>query len=476
MVNGGAMNDDADISDPKQWARRKRRRRWDGGHKYAGGHGHTLKYQSPYGNDAIGSMELVESNTPRGQLSRSFHPLPPDVTDAAPLKMPVRKSVTALDMSKSLATLNINKRNGWSDIVDLVDSVGRQGVTVAKPKSTDVAHIVVKFSLPIVGEVVERARKPRSSREEKRKVFMQSNVYFPTTRAFDVDNPLSMQLRVAFPKSPMLFSDVHDDTVRILPRRVSGEKRSNGPHNNVWSPPSNNKSSDFFEVDLGKDRTVAGFGTQGYCDTFILPNSDMLAGYSQRTGRLYNGPWVTFMRRPGRGSGCWVTRYEVQARAEGGSWMTVGIFKGNDNCFEEVSHSLANLTKGSGLVCRQLRFRPLEGAYHNSKMMKVNVYGLKADVHRDASSDVKHHSSKTYALHMRKENANPKLRHWDNKKSHHCNWSWSGPRCGVGSFRRQRRSDCAVASRERIFFREDTGLQTPAVHCSAHSGRVSLTI
>lgn len=452
------------VSDPKQWARRKRQRRWDGGYKYAGGHGHTLKYQSSNRYDEIGSMEVVETN------------VPPDMTDAAPLKKPARKPVTALDMSKSLATLNINKRNGWSEIVDLVDSIGRQGMTVAKSKKTDVSHVVVNFTLPIVGEVVERARKPRSSREEKRKIFMQSNVHLPMTRAFDMNNPLSMQLRIAFPKSPMLFSDVHDDTVRLLPKRVSGEKRRNGPQNNVWSPPSNNKSSDFFEVDLGRDRTVVAFGTQGYYDTFTLPNSEMLRDYSHRTGRSYNGPWVTFMLRPGRGSGYWVTRYEVQARAEGGAWMTVGIFKGNDNCFEEVSHSLANLTKGNGLVCRQLRFRPLEGAYHNSKMMKVNVYGSKVDVHRDAYKDGKGHSSITYALHMRKENANPKLRRWDDKKSHNCNWSWSGPRGGVGSFRRQRRSDCAVASREKKHVREDTGLQTPAVHCNAHSGRVSLTI
>ena len=81
-----------------------------------------------------------------------------------------------------------------------------------------------------------------------------------------------------------------------------------------------------------------------------------------RTGRVYT---------PGERWLQWVSRYMVEARADGGrSWVPLGAFKGNTNATDEVAHDLG------GLRARYVRITPLD--VEGGGALRVGLYGLGA--------------------------------------------------------------------------------------------------
>ena len=81
-----------------------------------------------------------------------------------------------------------------------------------------------------------------------------------------------------------------------------------------------------------------------------------------RTGRVYT---------PGERWLQWVSRYMVEARADGGrSWLPLGAFKGNTNATDEVAHDLG------GLRARYVRITPLD--VEGGGALRVGLYGLGA--------------------------------------------------------------------------------------------------
>jgi hypothetical protein len=442
----------------KQYAQSKRQRRWGdrNDYKHAGAHGNTLKYRAKSccaGSHGWSSkLEIVDWYLPREKEANNN-------------KKMKRVSVTAIDISHNGKRLRLNKHNGWNELVELVEAAGSNLCIVHS--RYDFGSMAIQFTMPIIGDVLQGVKRPRNLKVQKRKLAIEGNVYFPLREAFNKDNPYSMRLQPAFSKTPTLFSDKHRAS-KLTPKRTSIEPRA---VNNVWCPSRNDRPSDYCEVDLGQNERVLGFGTLGYADTHCLPTPEMIRSYSD-----YNGPRITFLRRPGLGSGHWVTRYEVQARAEGGKWKAVGVFKGNDNCYEEVSHSLMAFTKGGGLVCRQLRFRPLDGAYHNSKALKINIYGPKVD-HDSEKAGIHDEKEgyKTYRINLPKQNANPE---WKRKASHHSmhNWSWSSKKFGAKSYRRQRRSDCATIRSVHDCTYTDALVAQNYAYCSFRSGQTEINI
>ena len=165
-----------------------------------------------------------------------------------------------------------------------------------------------------------------------------------------------------------------------------------------------------------------------------------------------------------------------------------------------MSHSFLTLTKGEGLLCRQLRVRPMD--HNNNKTMKVNLYGftknagqehdrvLRGDplLHppthfpfcnhpHDSDELVLRAGEKTYSLKLQKEDANPALKIQKSGNRRHENWSWSGPKFGVKSVRKQKRSASVTTRKMWISTtNNDQGemrLYAPPQNCRCGSGRTA---
>jgi hypothetical protein len=145
-------------------------------------------------------------------------------------------------------------------------------------------------------------------------------------------------------------------------------------YTSAWLPPDNARAGAWLQVDLGADCRVTHVSTRGrFPITELFPDS----------GRERSADWKQCVRlcdvvRVGEPGIEWVNKFRLSARSEGGrKWYVVGTFGGNTDSTTEVAHNLVALVGGrgddGGLVCRYLRFEPLE--FHGRPCLRVGVYG-----------------------------------------------------------------------------------------------------
>ena len=198
------------------------------------------------------------------------------------------------------------------------------------------------------------------------------------------------------PENLMAAEQPDGSAPRLLPARLScatcrvpqtATVRMNGPECAFSLIAAQGRPLD---IDLGKACVVAGFSTQGrHPPTRDYPRVARCArdGWvvegrpdwdpSQR----YSGPTVQVLAAEADGARHrqhltpqWVSRYELRWRGDGGrTWRSLGTFEGNSDATTEVAHLLDHRFVKGGLVCRYLRFVPLE--WRGGGAVRVGVYG-----------------------------------------------------------------------------------------------------
>lgn len=74
----------------------------------------------------------------------------------------------------------------------------------------------------------------------------------------------------------------------------------------------------------------------------------------------------------------YVTQYDLFGRVDGGkNWIKIGTYSGNYNCFTENIHDISRDIPDQ-LKFRYIRISPKK--YHNSKSMRVMIYGDIKDI------------------------------------------------------------------------------------------------
>jgi len=157
---------------------------------------------------------------------------------------------------------------------------------------------------------------------------------------------------------------------------TSEQLRGSSMHLDCWIQDG---PESYLEVDLGADCAVTHVSTAGRfprVDTY--PTAKLLAQWgaegSSGAGLGRGRAWPVAAPE----AWCWeqwVTRYELQARLEGGrAWTPIETLRGNADMTTEVAHDLREVCHASeGLKCRYLRFIP-RGS-HGKPALRVGVYG-----------------------------------------------------------------------------------------------------
>lgn len=133
----------------------------------------------------------------------------------------------------------------------------------------------------------------------------------------------------------------------------------------------------FLEVDLGGTCNVTHVSTMGgYPPTEMHPSWELQMQWEREHSTPRCGQRGTFVKPDAVGWQQWVTKYELQARLDGGrSWETIGTLKGNLDMTAKVAHDLREFCHNpEGLKCRYLRVIP--EACHGKPALRICVYGV----------------------------------------------------------------------------------------------------
>uniref|UniRef100_A0A7S2LCP7 F5/8 type C domain-containing protein n=1 Tax=Zooxanthella nutricula TaxID=1333877 RepID=A0A7S2LCP7_9DINO len=127
-------------------------------------------------------------------------------------------------------------------------------------------------------------------------------------------------------------------------------------------------SDEPLEVDLGANCRVTWISTQG---RFPEIATTLQCGVRVVTDRVASYQWVT--------------RYALSYRVDGGhDWICLAAgLQGNDDATTEVAHAVGG---ADGVVCRYLRFKPLEWN-RSSPGMRVGVYGERPGAEADKAGE-----------------------------------------------------------------------------------------
>jgi len=144
----------------------------------------------------------------------------------------------------------------------------------------------------------------------------------------------------------------------------------------------------------------------------------------------------------------WVTKYELQARLDGGkSWTSLGVLKGNTDMISEVAHDLRELCHNTaGLQCRYLRFIPQ--SCHGQPAMRIGVYGTSTEKQGAPQAKKKEEERIRYLIPVPLTHRNRRRRQRDGENRRNHSPEWRGKYGGDWQISRRRKLRAEVTRRE----------------------------
>lgn len=346
-----------------------RGRAWNEGFKFRYLHGASATRRPKYRKDLRTSEVFRKtSNTQEGRVV--FYP------------------VTEMELELGLDQHNLNKNRAWERCADLFEETGTQ-TKKAQTQKDDLVE--VSFSLPTVGFLVTRTPEPSQASKPGQRGFMlhEARRWDKRWRGLSHIGPLK-------PVCHLLCSQVPPDiAMPRLPARLSTRAatkftfgkallQNGNQQTHCWVPGPKRHcledSRDFLEVDLESECVVNAVGTRGlFPSYFWYPTDEMLEKEMKIEKSEYRGGYQAVVCADSPMG--WVRRYELLYRLDRGKeWVSLGVFDGNTNYYEEsVTSMLPFAFPGiSGIRVRYLRFRPLskkQEGYHMKKALRVAIYG-----------------------------------------------------------------------------------------------------
>ena len=236
----------------------------------------------------------------------------------------------------------------------------RRGWSFTTPK---LSNFEVRFTLPVVGEEIHEIykRKPYSSKfmfpDEDRSVKFDGQIYepgylylrhgdnFTPIHKFDDLSCSFEQFKMRHVSYILKAVNINDEDAMINSHRISKPKKS---------------KQNSFVLDLGTNQIVSEFTTEGkYMKTHSFP--------SDEERKEFKIPGRRTIRYTDENEHEYVTLFEVYGRAKKQSWFKIGVFNGNGDRFNEVSHKLEE-----PVFVKELKFVILN--CRGSPSMQIKLY------------------------------------------------------------------------------------------------------
>jgi hypothetical protein len=261
-----------------------------------------------------------------------------------------------------------NHQYDWEKIVTLTQHSIK--TSVVRPRrgysftTPEFSNFEARFTLPVVGEEIHPIY--------KRKTYSCYKFTFPDedlTVKFDdqIYEPGYLYLRKGDNFTPIHKFDYSNNSIELLNKRQvtyilksvninDGSAMINSHHINK---PKKSKQNSFV-LDMGTNQLVSEFTTEGkYMKTNLFP--------SDEERKEFTIPGRGTIRYTTENEHEYVTVFEVYGRAKKQPWFKIGVFNGNGDRFNEVSHKLEE-----PVIVKELKFVILN--YRGSPSIQVELY------------------------------------------------------------------------------------------------------